>query len=132
MSMPPPPRTPSDEWARVIRKAQSEVEARPRRVTTELDRLKASAQWKALPITIGMAIAAFSAIAFGAGVIERYYSSLDTRIERMIGAHAKTAEPHPHMSAQYRAELAEINAQLGRLAEQLDRIAEQTTRARRR
>ena len=132
-------RTPSDTaWMALKSKAERDAAlydlARKRRSTTsETPKLGTlPAEWKRMPVTVGLLIAGVYALIFLASQIRGYYSDMDERIGNAIGQHNKDATCHMYRAADQNAAIANIHTQLRDIKATLETLKEKQRTDRRR
>ena len=132
-------RTPSDTaWMALKTKAERDAAlyeiARKRRPTTgETPKVGTlPAEWKRMPVTVGLLIAGVYALIFLASQIRGYYSDMDDRIGRAIEQHNKDATCHMYRAADQSAAIANIHTQLRDIKATLEALKEKQRRTRRR
>lgn len=90
------------------------------------------AEWKRMPVTVGLLIAGVYALIFLASQIRGYYSDMDERIQHAIEQHNKDASCHLYRAADQNAAIANIHTQLRDIKAALEALKEKQRTTRRR
>ena len=128
-------RTPSDDAWLALKKRIHDPPPSPRyrRGTGETGKLSTfPAQWRQLPLTLGLLLALIAGVVFVAHVVRSYSADMRSQIDRAIEQHNRDAIAHQHMAADQRAKNAEIYKRLSEMQSQIDRLKERRRIARRR
>ncbi len=126
--MPEPPRSRTDEWTRAITQARGQ---RPRRLSDELELLRAGKQWRQVPLTVGLLLAVVGGVVTVAHVVRSYSADVRDQVKDEVTHHDVSSQAHQSLRAEMRREWASVNKQLGELKARVTKLSDKTTRRRR-